>query len=331
MESLGSLVQFALLAGFILAVTLSVLVWACERPLRALIVRQGYGQRVRILWWLLATPALVGIGYAVVAVSLPSALGDSTLLASACSAHSGNFWHVCVWHPSEDGQNVWLWSAIALLAGYAIWLMVRAAVGVWRARQVLLTMLRLSRRSKLVDRLHVVDVEQPMAFACGIGRGHVLLSQSLLDRLDATQLRVVLAHEQAHLEHRDAFWRLTAVLLSGILLPGTRRRLLREYELALEQRSDFAAAASVGCQIAVAETLVSVEKIYRHHAIRCMPLTMGFLSDFVPERVEALLAVHRRSSPYLGPSLICGVLAICSSSTGWLHYLTESLIAISFS
>lgn len=190
--------------------------------------------------------------------------------------------------------------AIALLAGYATWLIARAAIGVWRGRQTLLTMLRLSRRFGHTDRLRVVDVDQPMAFACGIGSGHVLLSQSLLDQLSPTQLQVVLAHEQAHLEHRDAFWRLMAGMLSGIQLPGTRRRLLRDYELALEQRCDFIAAASVGCQITVAETLVAVKKIYRHHALAGMPLSMAFLSDFVPERVQALLSPGRRSNSYLG-------------------------------
>lgn len=43
MMSYGSLLQSALLAGFVLAITLSLLVVACERPLSRLLSRQAPG------------------------------------------------------------------------------------------------------------------------------------------------------------------------------------------------------------------------------------------------------------------------------------------------
>lgn len=215
-----------------------------------------------------------------------------------------------------------------MLATYALWLATRAAVGLWRARRALVAMLRLSRRPGESDKLHVLDADQPMALACGIGRGHILLSTSLLQQLDPTQLRVVLAHEQAHIAHRDVQHRLIAIVLSSIQLPGTRRRLLSDLELALEQRCDFVAATAVGCPLVVAETIVAVEKIFRNHAREHRPLSMAFFSDFIPERVEALLAPERKAVSYLGAFLGVGVLAFCSLSTGWLHFLTESLIAV---
>jgi len=178
------------------------------------------------------------------------------------------------------------------------------------------------------DKLRVLDVDQPMALACGVGHGHILLSTSLMRRLDPTQLRVVLAHEQAHIANRDVLHRLIAVVLSSIQLPGTRRRLLRDLELALEQRCDFAAANEVGCPVAVAETIVAVEKIFRQHAKEQVPLAMAFFSDFIPERVEALLSPKHSSVSYLGPMLGILVLAFCSLSTGWLHSVTESLITV---
>ncbi|MEN1443683.1 M48 family metalloprotease, partial [Pseudomonas aeruginosa] len=111
-----------------------------------------------------------------------------------------------------------------------------------RARRTLASLVRLSGRPGHPDKLRVLDVEQPMALACGVGRGHILLSTSLMRRLNPMQLRVVLAHEQAHIANRDVLNRLTAAVLSSIQLPGVRRRLLRDLELALEQRCDFAAA-----------------------------------------------------------------------------------------
>lgn len=324
----GQLLQFALLAGFVLAITLSLLIAVCEHPLRGRLSSRTPVQRARIVWWTLVTPALAGIVYAAMIVVMPSVFHGSDRWAAACYEHADSLLHLCVWHPSDSGQSLLLWGALALLATYALWLATRAAVGLWRARRTLAAMLRLSRRPGESDKLHVLDVDQPMALACGIGRGHILLSTSLLQRLDPTQLRVVLAHEQAHIAHRDVLYRLIAIVLSSIQLPGTRRRLLRDLELALEQRCDFVAATAVGCPLVVAETIVAVEKIFRNHAREHRPLSMAFFSDFIPERVEALLAPERKAVSYLGAFLGVGVLAFCSLSTGWLHFLTESLIAV---
>ena len=114
MMSYGSLLQSALLAGFVLAITLSLLVVACERPLSRLLSRQAPRQRVRILWWVLTAPVLLGMAYALVAIVMPSVFHSSATFAAACSAHSYNLLHVCVWHPNENGQSGLLWGAIAL-------------------------------------------------------------------------------------------------------------------------------------------------------------------------------------------------------------------------
>lgn len=328
MASHGQLLQFALLAGFVLATALTLMIAACELPLRRLLPGKTPSQRARLSWWMLVTPGLAGIAYTALTIAMPSLLYDSARFAAACSAHSGALWHMCVWHPSDNGQSAWLWGALALLAGYAAWLAVRALMGLWRVRQTLAAMVRLSGRPGHSDKLHVLDIKQPMALACGIGRGHILLSTTLLERLDPRQLRIVLAHEEAHIAHRDVLYRQIAVVLSSIQLPGTRRRLLGDLALASEQRCDLVAATAVGCRVAVAETIVAVEKIFRHHANERLPLSMAFLSGFVPERVEALLSPNRHSVSYLGAVLGFCVVAFCGLSTGWLHALTEAFIAL---
>ncbi len=323
-----SLLQFALIAGFVLAATLTLLTAACERPLRRLLSDKTPPQRVRILWWVLVTPALAGTTYAVMTIAMPSVLHDSAGFAAVCSTHFDTLWHWCIWHSSENGQSIWLWIALVLLAGYATWSVVRAVADYWRIRQTYAAMIRLSRFSEYPNRLHVLDTDRPVALACGIGRGCILLSSSLLEQLDSRQLRIVLAHEQAHIAHRDVLYRLIAVVLSSIQLPGTRHRLLNDLELALEQRCDLAAAKSVGCPIAVAETIIAVEKIFQGSTKKDIPLSMAFFSDFVLERVEALLSPECKSVSYLGLFLGLGVLTFCSLSVGWLHSLTESFIAM---
>jgi hypothetical protein len=328
MASYGPLLQFALLSGFVLAAMLILLIGVCERPLRRVLSGKTPSQRARVSWWMLATPALTGIAYMAMTIAMPSMLDDSARFAAACSAHTDTFLHLCLWHPSGNPQSMWLWAALALLAGYSAWLVLRAARGLWRARRILASMVRLSWCPGHPDKLRVLDVDQPMALACGVGNGHILLSTSLMRRLDPTQLRVVLAHEQTHITNRDVLHRLIAAVLSSIQLPGTRRRLLRDLELALEQRCDFAAANEVGCPVTVAETIVAVEKIFRQHAREQEPLATPFFSDFVPERVEALLSPKHSSVSYLGPMLGILVLAFCSLSAGLLHSVTESFITV---
>ncbi|TFL14432.1 M56 family peptidase [Pusillimonas caeni] len=328
MASQWPILQFALLSGFVLAFTLALLNAVFERPLRWLRRGRTPVQRARIVWWMLITPALAGIAYATLTIALPSVLGGSDQLAAVCSRHASSLWHLCVWHPSENGQSLWLWGVLALVAGYGTWLASRAVLGLWRARRTLAAMLHLSWKPGYPDKLHVLDADQPVALAYGFRHGSILISSSLTQALNPTQLRVVLAHEQAHIAHRDVLYRLISVILSSIQLPSTRRRLLRDLELALEQRCDFAAADAVGCPITVAETIVAVEKIFRNHARERGSLSMAFYSDFLAERVEALLSPERKSVSHLGVSLGFGVLAFCSLSTGWLHALTESLIAL---
>lgn len=326
--SQGPVLQFALLAGFILAITLTLLTSSSEHLLRRMLQHKAPAQRARISWWMLVTPALAGIAYMSVTLAMPSVLHHFSTLVAECSAHTGSLWHMCVWHPSDNGQSTWLWGGLALLATYAFWLGARAAASLWRVRRTLATMLRLSWRPDDSGKLHILEADQPLALACGIGRGHILLSTSLLERLNLAQLQVVLAHERAHVAHRDVLYRLIAVVLSSIQLPGTRRRLLRDLELAFEQRCDLAAAKNVGSSIVVAETIVAVEKIFQHHARGKGALSMAFFLDFVPERVQALLSPGRENTSFLGLFLGLAVIAFCSLSPGWLHYFTESLIGI---
>ncbi len=326
MSGIAPLLQFALLSGFVLALAIALLLAAAQRPLLRLLQRQAPQHRARLAWWLLAAPLATGAAYAAITVAMPSLLHDSAHFAAACSGHSGSWWHACVWHPSEHGQSLGVWIAMAVLGGLVGWLAARALRSLWAARRLARTMLRLSRPPRHEAEAHVLDSEQPLALACGVGRGHVVLSQSLLDRLDPLQLRVVLAHEHAHVRHRDVLWRLLARLLSGLHLPGTRRRLLECLELASEQRCDRAAAEVVGSRLTVAETILAVERLFRGHAPR--PLTAAFSTGFVPERVQALLSVDRDARAWLGSALAAAVIAFGALSAGWLHHFTESLIAV---
>ncbi|HHM9420596.1 TPA: hypothetical protein ACRMDH_004688 [Pseudomonas aeruginosa] len=72
MTSYGPLLQFALLSGFVLAVTLTLLIGAFERPLRRALWGKAPSQRARVSWWMLVTPALAGIAYTALTIAMPS-------------------------------------------------------------------------------------------------------------------------------------------------------------------------------------------------------------------------------------------------------------------
>lgn len=328
MVSHGPLLQFALLAGCVLAIELTLLTAACEAPLRRWMAGKTPDQRARIAWWMLIAPALAGMSYAATTVALPAVLNDSEKFSQACSTHSDSLLHLCLWHPSANDESTWLWIALAMLAGYALWLAARATAGLWQIHQKLVAMMRLSRRPGHADGFHVLAAEQPLALAFGLGRGQILLSTSLLEHLNPTQLRIVLAHEQAHVAHRDVITRLIAVVLSSIQLPGTRRRLLRDLELAMEQRCDRAAAEQVESPILVAETIVAVERLHRPKAQEHALLSMAFFSDFVSERVTALLSPRNDGASRTGWMLAGAILTLCALSIGWLHHFTELFIAL---
>lgn len=318
--------QFALLAGFCMATVLALLIAAGERTLYRILASQPPARRARVVWWVLAAPAVCGFGYAAVTVAAPAMLHGSAGFAAACSGHGDSLWHACVWHPSAHGDSAWVWAAMVALLAHAAWLAGRALRGAWRARRSLATMLRLSQRRSDTG-VHVIDAELPLAVACGFARGEILLSRALVEQLDRSQLAVVLAHEAAHVAHRDSLWRFTARLLSGLQLPHTRRRLLAALELATEQRCDRVAADAVGSRVAVAATIVAVERIFRGEVHPLQGHGAGFVTSFVAERVQALLAGEVDPCLPVGLPLAAALLAFCGSSTGWLHHLTESLIA----
>lgn len=137
--------------------------------------------------------------------------------------------------------------------------------------------------------LVVLDDPRPRAFAVPGRRGHIVVTTSMLRALTASERRVLLAHERAHLRHRHHRYRL-AMHFAGALNPlvaGAGRDL----GFALERWADESAAAAVGDRAAAARSLA--------HAARLTAGTQGaemlaFSRLGVVERVAALAAAAPR-------------------------------------
>lgn len=320
------LLQFALVAGFVVAISLSALGAFASRPILAALHSQSPGARVRTIRWLLAGPAVIGVLYAIAIVAIPSAMADTRGFTAACSSHDEDWWHACVWHPLEHGANPWLWVGLGSLGLVCAALVARMAQALVQTRNHAQALIRLARP---VADVRVLDTDTPVAVACGVGCGHVLLSRGLVDALPPDQLRVVLAHERAHLTHADVRWRLVARILSVFHFPATRARLLDALVLASEQRCDRVAAAEVGSRVLVAETLLAVERLYGRRAPLGTPaFAAAFGTDFLQERVQALLSSRSDARTPVGTALAIAVVTLLVASAGTVHRFTEFLTTL---
>lgn len=324
--SLGPLLQFALVAGFVVAIGLAALTALASRPLLSALDAQPPEARARTAWWLLVSPAAVGLSYAVVTVAIPSLMAGTHGFAAACSSHDGDWWHACVWHPLEHGASPWLWVGLGGLAVACAGLVIRAGRALLQARSHAQTLVRLARP---VADVRVLDTDAPLAVACGVGCGHILLSSGLVEALPPEQLRVVLAHERAHLANRDVRWRLVARVLSALHFPGTRARLLQALVLASEQRCDRVAADEVGSRVLVAETLLAVERLYvRRTLTPTQAFAAAFGTDFLHERIQALLTAKPDGRMPVGTALAVVVATLLIASAGSVHHFTEFLTTL---
>jgi heat shock protein HtpX len=78
----------------------------------------------------------------------------------------------------------------------------------------------LARRARIpMPRVYVIPEEAPNAFATGRGprRAAVAVTEGLLGRLDRRELAGVLAHELAHVKHRDTLVMTVAATLAGAI------------------------------------------------------------------------------------------------------------------
>jgi heat shock protein HtpX len=121
----------------------------------------------------------------------------------------------------------------ALLAGALYWYSDRVALGLARARELPFgespalhsTVERLAARAGVTKpRLYLMEDGLPRALAAGRGpRGSaVAVSAGLLLAASPAELEAVLAHELAHVRHRDVVVQTSVVVLAGTLLELSR-------------------------------------------------------------------------------------------------------------
>ncbi len=168
--------------------------------------------------------------------------------------------------------------------------------------------------------LKLTDDDRPDAYAVGGRPGHIVISAGMLALLDASERRVLIAHERSHLWHRHHRYITLAVVASGAVpVLGFVTRRLR---LAVERWADEDAAREVGDRTLVARTIIRAALATSDYDGRLGVLGLGLLG--VPARVDALLMPA--PAPPLAPitaAMIAplAVLAVITGTTLQVHHL----------
>lgn len=137
----------------------------------------------------------------------------------------------------------------------------------------------------------IIDLDLPYSAQIGFWQSELVVSEGLLETLDAEHLAAVIAHEQAHLYYRDTFWFfwLGWIRSFSFWLPHTEA-LWQELLLLRELRADRKAAESVDFLL-LAESLVTLAQApLKPDRVCCANLNHAGIGDRLNERIDFLLS-----------------------------------------
>lgn len=179
--------------------------------------------------------------------------------------------------------------------------------------------------------LSVVAFDRPLCFVYGLRRPRLMVSTAAVDGLNVEELRAIIAHERAHLDRRDHWWRLAGHLAVLVHVPGIGARALARWSLASEAACDAAAARSVGSSTRVAEALVRFRRLAQSAGgCATTPWVTAFeAGGMLEQRVGALLAPPAASAAQrmvaLWP-LMVAALIVWQQDT--VHMTLESILRL---
>ena len=199
--------------------------------------------------WLL--PAIVALSVVLLGIAKPVGI-----ITDHCPYHGPGHPHLCFGHLPAIAPGTMLHAVTVILVLAFVLVAARYVVRQRRLGESLRSMLALARGR---GRLRVIDDARALAFSAAAPAPTILMTTGLLATLDRRQRRIVLAHEVAHLRHRDLFWNRIFEFLLIIHSPWAARSLRRSWHQALEERADDAVADRFGGEN-VARTLLALIK-----------------------------------------------------------------------
>lgn len=227
-------------------------------------VRRRRGLMAAALPWLL----MVIVSVSVVLLAIAKPLG---LIADHCLYHDSGHPHFCLEHIAAITPSATLLGTAALLFAAIVLVLARHISNQRQLGNSLRSMIALSRGRGL---LKIVDDARPLAFSAAAPQPSILMTTGLLTDLDPRQRRIVLAHEVAHLRHRDLFWCRVFEFMLVIHLPWMANWLRQSWRQAIEERADDVVADRFG-RDHVADTLLALIRLKREPTMSALSARGG--------------------------------------------------------
>jgi beta-lactamase regulating signal transducer with metallopeptidase domain len=282
--------------------------------------------------WLLA---------AIVVLALAS---PDPFTACHCTLHGLHHPHLCISHPRFASPLV-LPSVLVLVA----WLVI-IVPRVFRLVREVIASMRWARTLRQLPwqyedgvLFRLYDCGKPSAFTVGIARPMIAFDKNLWARLSPEERRVVLHHEQAHVERRDGLTLLALRLCVAMWPSPLATRLLEAWKSAAEKACDRHAATRMSDATAVAAALISVEKLGSTHPSTNLPdmiPALGVIAGSeLEDRVVALLDAQPKdlTSSRLGNDVLATLLVMLGAAAFTLvwpgdifHHAAETLLGLLF-
>lgn len=307
-----------------LFVVLGLLGWALAQILLPVIIGgllrfpgSSQSQPRRILL-VSALPWLIPLT-AIVAMTILSTAKSRGWVHDHCLFHAPHHPHFCFEHLPEMllGHGHMLVTA-AMFSVYGL-LLVRLR---WRFGRQAADLEALARLSEGKGLLRVMEDPRVTAFAAGGGHPHIYLSHGLVSQLSIRERRMIVAHEAAHIRHKDLIFGHCLEHLLLLHLKPCADRLRHLWRNAIEVRADEQVAGRFG-RVATAELLLRLAK-----STQSAPVPTAFGGGDVATRIVTLLhgtSTSRRQIPYFEGVFIAGVLALLIGLLA-SHHTLETLI-----
>lgn len=248
-------------------------------------------------------------------------LGSSLLGEDHCEHHLHDA-HLCLVHGAVWASQTWALALVILGGGLVMFRVIRTVARRLVARRALA---RLRKMSEVDGDIRWLATADPVCFVTG--SGEIFISTGAWARLDEEERRAVLAHERAHVAHRDVARALFLELIELFAAPLISLRA--RWSAVTERLCDARAAESMGDVESVASAIVKLARL--EHAAPAVLMAFGPTRDRVSERVRAVLdgtptgdSAGRRTF-----QIACGLAAttmlLLATHASLLHDLVEDI------
>lgn len=319
----GTVIGFALAfitASWALSLILGAAAWVLSRAT----ARDPAIERAAATIAVVAPPVLgLAVVVAIVAQSLAAAGGAG----DHCAPHDHHL-HLCVVHGAGWGREAWAVVAIAVIGTVIAARVVGLGLVQWRGARAIDDLRRVSIEERGV---HLAPSDLPFLFAAGLARGRIFVSSAAWEALDEGERRAAIAHERAHIRHRDVLRRAALTLAASVSLPVLVDSVLRLWDSATERLRDRDASEATGDPAAVASALV----VLARQGARAPSWSASFAPDGeLPLRVTSVLddrPFHHRAAARiaLGAGIAsAAAVALAFAGADPLHHVLETILGV---